>query len=75
VVCVPVCVVNDTVCLHWQTLSTNGTFLERLCYHEGGFASQRLGALSCLDFHRSTLLLAAGANDPLVAVFEGKQGD
>ena len=55
-----------------QTLTTSGGFLERLCYHEGGFASQRLGPLSCLDFHRTSLLLAAGANDPLVAVFEGR---
>jgi hypothetical protein len=58
-----------------QTISlSTGAFLQRLSYHEGGFSSQRLGALSCLSFHPHSLLLAAGANDNLVAVFEGRSG-
>jgi regulator-associated protein of mTOR len=54
-----------------QLLSASGELKDRLCYHNG-FAGQRLGPLSCLDFHRNSLLLAAGANDEFLAVFQGK---
>ena len=53
-------------------MDVSGRPRERLLYHSG-FASKALGPLRCLDFHHTSLLLAAGTADPEVSVFEGGQ--
>jgi regulator-associated protein of mTOR len=46
---------------------TKGTLRNTTKYHKG-FMGQRIGAVSCLDFHPTRLLLAAGANNPFISL-------
>ena len=53
-------------------MDLHGEQIERLLYHSG-FAAKTLGPLRCLDFHNTSLLLAAGTADSDVSVFEGSK--
>jgi len=40
-------------------------------YHEG-FLGQRIGPVSCLQFHPHRPVLAAGATDSIVAIYSSR---
>jgi len=52
-----------------KILTLNGDQLGNIIKYHDGFLGQRIGAVSCLAFHPTQLLLAAGATDSIVSVY------
>ncbi|GMI10943.1 hypothetical protein TrVE_jg5878 [Triparma verrucosa] len=51
-----------------KILDLDGDTKNVIRYHEG-FLGQRIGAVSCLAWHPTRLLLAAGATDPFISLY------
>lgn len=52
-----------------KILTLNGDQLGNIIKYHDGFLGQRIGPVSCLAFHPTQLLLAAGATDSIVSVY------
>jgi len=51
-----------------KVYSSTGEELNIIRYHEG-FLGQRIGPISCLNFHPYQLLMGAGATDSIVSLY------
>jgi regulator-associated protein of mTOR len=54
-----------------KTFSANGEQLGMVRFHNS-YLGQRIGPVSALNFHLYSILLAAGATDSIVSVYEGE---
>ena len=54
-----------------KIMDTGGNLISMIRYHEG-FLGQRIGPVSCLQFHPHRPVLAAGATDSIVAIYSSK---
>ena len=52
-----------------KLLTMNGEQIGDIIKYHDGFLGQRIGPVSCLNFHPTKLLLAAGATDSIVAIY------
>jgi len=50
----------------------SGEDISMIKYHDG-FLGQRIGPVTCLAFHPHKVILAAGATDSIVSVYNGTQ--
>jgi regulator-associated protein of mTOR len=51
-----------------KVVTLAGDTLNVIRYHDG-FLGQRIGPISCLAFHPSRIMLAAGATDSIVSIY------
>ena len=51
-----------------KVFTLNGVNLQRILYHDG-FLGQRIGPVSCLDFHPTKMLLATGSTDSIASLY------
>lgn len=51
-----------------KVVTLAGDTLNVIRYHDG-FLGQRIGPISCLAFHPSRTMLAAGATDSIVSIY------
>ena len=54
-----------------KIMDTGGNLISMIRYHEG-FLGQRIGPVSCLEFHPHRPVLAAGATDSIVAIYSSR---
>ena len=57
-----------------KLLTYSGEQLGMIRYHDG-FLGQRIGPVSCLAFHPTKVLLAAGATDSIVSIYGEKRSE
>jgi len=55
-----------------KLLTLSGEQLSMIRYHDG-FLGQRIGPVSCLAFHPTQLMFAAGATDSIISVYSVDQ--
>lgn len=56
-----------------KILTLEGETLQVARFHEESLPDQRIGPVSCLEFHRHKLVLAAGSTNALVSVYQPRR--
>jgi regulator-associated protein of mTOR len=56
-----------------KVYNMRGAKLSTIRYHDG-FLGQRIGAVTCLNFHPTEVFLAAGGADSIISIYAGEGG-